>query len=82
MYLAAKRDGSGAFRVEQLKQAGIELRRALDLASKSGPDTMGMRAAWMWGQRGYERLVQQISVTTQLEPVLAAAVARVLGKRR
>jgi hypothetical protein len=82
MYAAARAEGATPYRLEQLAQAGTELRRALDLASKSEPDTMGHRAAWVWAQRGYERLLQQITVTTQLQPVMAAAASRVLAARK
>jgi hypothetical protein len=76
LYAAAKAEDAGRRHLEEIATAGRELRRALDLAERTPPGSMGHRAAWTWASRGYERLVAQLSLTTALLPVVEAAAAR------
>jgi hypothetical protein len=77
MYAAAKAEGAGERRLTEIAQAGKDLRLALGLARRTAPGALGHRRAWELAEQAYRRLLEQISVTTSLEPVIAAAIGRI-----
>ena len=77
MYAAAKAEGAGERHLAEIAQAGKDLRLALGLARKAKPGALGHRRAWELAEQGYRRLLERISITTALEPIIATAIGRI-----
>jgi hypothetical protein len=77
MYAAAKRRGAGERHLLAIRNAGTELRRAVDLALEFEPRTLGHAAAWQRAERATRALGDLVDCTTPLEPTLEAAVRRI-----
>lgn len=77
MYGAAKRRSSPEPELVELAAIGAKLKLALDLARRTGPDTVGHRAAWEHAEDATSRLVSLISVGTPAAPIIEAAALRV-----
>jgi hypothetical protein len=80
MYRAAKANGAGARRLAELRQVGLELRHAIELALEYAPNTLGHAAAWERAELATRGLGNLIDCTTPLEPTIAAAVERVRAR--
>lgn len=65
---------------DQLASVGTKLKRALELG-RSTVGTIGHRAAWNWAEEACRELGAVVSILDQTEPVVVAAVARVVGER-
>jgi hypothetical protein len=77
MYAAKKRDGAPEPELEELVAIGKKLKHALDLARRSGPNTLGHRAAWANAEEATSRLVRIVGVTTSAALLVEAAAIRV-----
>ena len=66
-----------AARRERLEAIGQQLKQALDLARKSGPGTLGRRAAWNWAEQGTAALGELVADGSTIEPLVRAAAAQV-----
>lgn len=65
----------------RLADAGRLLRRALDMAGKHGPDTLGGRAALDWAEKGTEALGQLVADSEPIARAVAATAARLRRRR-
>ena len=61
----------------ELAAIGKKLKLALELARKTGPDTVGHRAAWSHAEAATSALVAMISVSTLAAPIVEAAAVRI-----
>jgi hypothetical protein len=81
MYRAAKAHGAGERRLGAIRELGLELRAAVDLALEYEPGSLGYAAAWKRAERATQRLADLVDCTTPLEPTLFAAADRVRAKK-
>jgi len=77
MYAARKRDGAPEPELEELVAIDRKLKHALDLARRSGPNTLAHRAAWANAEEATSRLVRIVGVTTSAALLVEAAAVRV-----
>jgi hypothetical protein len=63
-------------RRERLTDIGHDLRQALDLARRSGPGTLGRRAAWDRAERATASLGEFVADGSTVELLVIAAAAR------
>jgi hypothetical protein len=77
MFAAARASGAGARRIAAIRQVGLELRAAIELALEHEPETLGHARAWDRAERATRALASLIDCTTPLEPTLDAAARRV-----
>jgi hypothetical protein len=77
LYAARKREFASKHDLDELAAIGKELSNALRLAKKSGPDTLGHRAAWLQAEDACSRLMRLISLETPAAIVIEAAVVRI-----
>jgi hypothetical protein len=68
-------------RQAELQQIGRGLREALELAKRSGPGTMGRRAAWDWANKGTKALGELVADGTRVEPLVRAVAAKLKRSR-
>jgi len=66
-----------ASELEELKAIGSALSKAIELARKTEPNTVGHRAAWDKAEMATERLMRVVSATMTAGPLVEAAVVRV-----
>jgi len=77
LYAACKREFASKRDLEELADIGKRLANALRLAKKSGPDTLGHRAAWREAEDACSRLMRALSLETPAAAVVEAAVVRI-----
>ena len=77
LFAARKHDHAPAAELEELKAIGSALSRAIELARKTEPNTVGHRAAWDKAEMATERLMRVVSATMTAGPLVEAAVVRV-----
>jgi hypothetical protein len=77
LYAARKREFASKRDLEELADIGKRLANALRLAKKSGPDTLGHRAAWLQADEACSRLMCVLSLDTPAAAVVEAAVVRI-----
>jgi hypothetical protein len=77
LFAARKREHAPAGELEELKAIGSALSKAIELARKTEPNTVGHRAAWDKAEMATQRLMRVISVSMAVAPVVEAAVVRV-----
>jgi hypothetical protein len=63
----------------ELRAIGQDLRAALELASRSKPDTVGHRAAWNKAERAMRKLGELVNEHDRLRPPIEAVMKRVRG---
>jgi len=63
----------------ELRAIGQDLRKALELASRSEPDTVGHRAAWGKAERAMKKLIELVNEHDRLRPPIDAIVRKVRG---
>jgi hypothetical protein len=66
-------------RLARLEDIGKQYRRALDMAGKYGPDTMGGRAAFNWAEKATAQLGQYVA---DCEPIALAVAATATRLKR
>ena len=66
-------------RLARLQDIGTQYRRALDMAGKYGPDTMGGRAAFNWAEKATASLGQYVA---DCEPIAVAVAATAVRLKR
>ena len=66
-------------RLARLEDIGKRYRRALDMAGKYGPDTMGGRAAFSWAEQATALLGQYVA---DCEPIAVAVAATAVKLKR
>jgi hypothetical protein len=80
---AARRDaGAEAGDLEPLARAGKELQESLALAASSRPGTVGYAAAWKRAEDATDLAGRLTQAAMSTEPVLRAAVGRVVRRGR
>jgi hypothetical protein len=77
LFAARKREHAPAGELDELKAIGSALSKAIELAQKTEPNTVGHRAAWDKAEMATERLIRVISGSMAVAPVVEAAVVRV-----
>jgi len=77
LFAARKREHALASELEELKAIGSALSKAIELARKTEPNTVGHRAAWDKAEMATERLMRVVSATMTAGPLVEAAVVRV-----
>lgn len=63
-------------RRERLVNIGREIRQALDMARRSGPGTLGRRAAWDRAERATAALGELVADGSTVAPLVRAAATR------
>jgi hypothetical protein len=83
LYRAWGNDGPevGARRRE-LVAIGIDLRKALELAAKGGPGSLGASAAWDRAERATKALGLLVDAYVPMRPSIAALSGELARKRR
>ncbi len=79
MYVAAKLAGAGKNELTRIERVGRDLADALELASRSGPNTIGYSAAWKKAEDASRRAGDLVDALTPAEPLLHAARSRIVG---
>ena len=79
MYVAAKLAGAGKNELTRIERVGRDLADALELASRSGPNTIGNSAAWKKAEDASRRAGDLVDALTPAEPLLHAARSRIVG---
>ena len=82
LYAAQKDAGARPEELEPLARAGKELQEALSLASSSKPGTLGYAAAWKRAEDGTARAGSLVGTAMTAQPVVKAAVGRVVRRGR
>jgi hypothetical protein len=77
MHAARKRDGAPEPELEELVAIGKKLKHALALARRTGPNTLGHRAAWANAEDATSRLVRLVDLATPAAELVEAAAIRV-----
>jgi hypothetical protein len=77
LYATRKREFASTPELAELAEIGTKLTRALRLARKSSPDTLGHRAAWIQAEDACARLMRLLSLETPAAAVVEAAVVRI-----
>src|SRR6186713_1478712 len=73
LFAARKREHAPAAELEELRTIGSDLVKALDLARKTKPDTVGHRAAWDRAEMATERLMRIVGPMVTAGAVVEAA---------
>lgn len=81
MFRAAREEGAGPARLQRIAEAGRRLNVAIELASETEPNTVGHRAAWLHAEAAIRLIGDEVSVTSTLEPIVAAAGRRIYHGR-
>lgn len=79
LFSAWTRAKVGPIELEELAHIGRELGKALELARKTEPGTLGHRAAWSRAEEATRLLGHLVGKLEPLHPVLDAAVQRALA---
>jgi hypothetical protein len=79
MYVAAKLGGAGKNELTRIERVGRDLADALELASRSGPNTIGYSAAWKKAEDASRRACDLVDALTPAEPLVHAARSRIAG---
>jgi len=79
MYVAAKLSGAGKNELVRIERVGRDLADALELANRSGPNTIGYSAAWKKAEDASRRAGDLVDALTPAEPLLHAARSRIVG---
>jgi hypothetical protein len=79
MYVAAKQAGAGKNEIARIERVGRDLSAALELAHRSGPNTIGYSAAWKRAEEAALRAGDLVDALTPAEPLLHAARSRISG---
>lgn len=82
MYVAATRHPGGEGKQRRIAKLGRELSRALQLAERHPPGSLGFTAAWERAEATVAQLGQVVDCTTPLEPTLMAAGERIMKPAR
>ena len=77
LFAARKREHAPKSELEELRDIGSALVKALELARRTQPDTVGHRSAWDRAEMATERLMRVVSATMAAGPLVEAAVVRV-----
>lgn len=77
LYAAKKREFAAQRELAELSAIGQQLGRALSLAKRSKPDTLGHRAAWLQAEQACSRLMRLLSLEIPAAAVVEAAVVRI-----
>jgi len=77
LFAARKREHATVAELDELQAIGKALSKALELARKTEPNTVGHRAAWDQAEMATERLMRVVSATMTAGPLVEAAVVRV-----
>lgn len=80
MYVVARDDGATA-RAGRIQKIATEVRKAIELAERYEPGTLGHSAAFSRADAVMRQLAEVVDCTTALEPVVLAASRRVSGLR-
>ena|GEM_PF-2950401 len=79
MYVVAKLAGAGKNELARIERVGRDLSAALELAIRSGPDTIGYSAAWKKAEDASRRACDLVDALTPAEPLVHAARSRIAG---
>lgn len=79
MYVAAKLGGAGKNDLARIERVGRDLADALELANRSGPNTIGYSAAWKKAEDASRRACDLVDSLTPAEPLVHAARSRIAG---
>ena len=79
MYADGVQSHASPVLLEELRAIGESLRVALDLASKTQPNTVGHRAAWNRAEQATKELGALVSKHSSLESTVRTAGERVIG---
>ena len=79
MYAAAKLAGAGKNDLLRIERVGRDLATALELAQRSGPNTIGYSAAWKKAEEASRRACDLVDALTPAEPLVHAARGRIAG---
>jgi hypothetical protein len=82
IYAARREAGAETEDLEPLARAGKDLQEALSLASTSRPGTVGYAAAWKRAEDATAVAGHLTAAATPTEPLLRAAVGRVVRRGR
>jgi hypothetical protein len=77
LFAARKREHAPKAELDELREIGSALGKALELAGRTEPNTVGHRAAWDRAEMATERLMRIVSATMTAGPIVEAAVVRV-----
>lgn len=77
LFAARKREHAPKAELEELREIGSALVKALELARRTEPNTVGHRSAWDRAEMATERLMRVVSATMTAGPLVEAAVVRV-----
>lgn len=77
MYVAAKLGGAGKNDLTRIERVGRDLADALELAARSGPNTIGYSAAWKKAEDASRRACDLVDAMTPAEPLVHAARSRI-----
>jgi hypothetical protein len=77
LYATRKREFASRPELAELTEIGRKLTNAIRLAKKSGPDTLGHRAAWIQAEDACAALMRLLSLETPAAAVVEAAVVRI-----
>jgi hypothetical protein len=81
LYAAEKRAGSSQAHLDELADIGRMLANALDLAGRTGPDTVGHRAAWTRAEHATARLTRLLTFEMSAGPLVRAAAERLIVRK-
>jgi len=79
MYADGVQSHASPVLLEELRNIGESLRIALDMASKTEPNTVGHRAAWSRAEQATKELGALVGKHTSLESTVRTAGERVIG---
>jgi hypothetical protein len=79
MYVAAKLAGAGKNELARIERVGRDLSASLELASRSGPNTIGYSAAWKKAEDASRRACDLVDALTPAEPLVHAVHSRIAG---
>jgi hypothetical protein len=79
MYADWSASGAGPIELEELRAIGESLNVALGLATKTKPNTMGHRTAWVRAEEATRQLGALVGQHSSLGSAVRTASARVVG---
>jgi hypothetical protein len=82
MYAADKHAGASQANLDDLVQIGKILAKALELAERTHPDTVGHRATWTRAEGATARLMRLLTLEASAGPLVRAAAARLTAATR